>query len=357
MTSEPTGTAELAGTAGSAGIAGEDEIAGSAGIAGLAEIAEVATVRAHDLTACVAGTEIRADSLRALRERLADHLYRTLHQGAAETTPHPRDLSDPAFVADLKAAVPHTVCRVPARSAPGADQAGGDETTVVLQGVRVTVPRALVRTGPGAEAADGGAVTRAADGDAVTVELPPCRPALSPGFLAVLGTRQPSGHASPVLRVYLHIARPQAASAVWGTALRRLEDLGVPYQAKVLAHPDRYPRKDAMVVYLGGRTETALRALADTAAGPAGDGIAPSVSPFARRIGPGVAIAWEPHPDAGAVRRLSFGQHRARAYADGLIEHSLDGTPLARSVARALRAAGADPEQPYRNSDSPPVAP
>ncbi|MGW2620237.1 T3SS effector HopA1 family protein [Streptomyces sp. NPDC001500] len=314
---------------------------------GLAEITEVTTVHADSLTARVASAEIRADSLRALRERLADTLYRTLHQGAADATAHPRDLSDDAFVADLKGQVPHSVCRVPARSAVAAVH-GDDEVTVVLHGVRVTVPRRLVHPGSPGDAAAG------AD---VAVDLPPWRPALSPGFLAVLGTRQPSGGSSPVLRVYLHIARSGAARAVWGTALRVLEDLQVPYQAKVLAHPDRYPRKDAMVVYLGGRSETALRALADMAASMPADDLAGPVSPFARRIAPGVAIAWEPHPDTAAVRRLSFGQHRAHAYADGLIDHSLRGTPLAESVARALRAAGADPAHPYRNLDSPPVAP
>ncbi|MFI5822328.1 T3SS effector HopA1 family protein [Streptomyces rishiriensis] len=314
---------------------------------GLAEIAEVTTVHADRLTARVAAAEIRADTLRALRERLADTLYRTLHQGAGDTASHPRDLSDDAFVEDLKQAVPHSVCRVPARRAVAAVQ-GDDEVTVVLHGVRVAVPRALVTTGSPEDAPAG------AD---VTVELPPCRPALSPGFLAVLGTRQPRDHASPMLRVYLHLARSEAACAVWGTALRLLEDLRVPYQAKVLAHPARYPRKDAMVVYLGGRTGTALAALVDMAANTPGDDLAHPVSPFARRIAPGVAIAWEPHPDTRAVRRLSFGQHRARAYADGLIEHSQHGTPLAQAVARALGAAGADPARPYRNLDSPPVAP
>ncbi|WP_329406302.1 T3SS effector HopA1 family protein [Streptomyces sp. NBC_00704] len=315
---------------------------------GLAEIAAVTTVHAESLTARVADAEFRAGSLRALRERLADTLYRTLHQGAAGTAAHPRDLSDDAFVADLRSAVPHAVCRVPARHTEAAG-VRGDEVTVVLNGVRVAVPRALVRPASPGNTAPGD--------DDVTVELPPCRPALSPGFLAVLGSRQPPAGTAPVLRVYLHIARAEAARTVWGRTLRVLEDLRIPYQAKALAHPSRYPRKDAMVVYLSGRTDIALRALADTAANAPGGDLADAVSPFARRIAPGVSIAWEPHPEPGAVRRPSFGQHRARAYADGLVDHSLHGTPLTESVARALRAAGADPDRPYRNRDSPSVAP
>ncbi|MFG2577167.1 T3SS effector HopA1 family protein [Streptomyces sp. NPDC048481] len=314
---------------------------------GLAEIAEVTTVHAESLTARVADAEFRAGSLRALRERLADTLYRTLHQGAAGTAAHPRDLSDDAFVADLRSAVPHSVCRVPARHTEAAGMRD-DEVTVVLNGVRVAVPRALVRpASPG----------NTATGDDVTVELPPCRPALSPGFLAVLGSLRPPATTAPVLRVYLHIARAEAARTVWGGALRALEGLRIPYQAKALAHPSRYPRKDAMVVYLSARTDIALRALAGTAANAPDGDLADAVSPFTRRIAPGVSIAWEPHPEPGAVRRLSFGQHRARAYADGLVDHSLHGTPLTESVARALRAAGADPDRPYRNPDSPSVTP
>ncbi|WP_410483239.1 T3SS effector HopA1 family protein [Streptomyces sp. ST1015] len=60
-----------------------------------------------------------------------------------------------------------------------------------------------------------------------------------------------------------------------------------------------------------------------------------------------------PRPRAGAARQPSFGQHRARACADGLVDHARYGIPVAEALARALRAAGADPALPHRNLDSP----
>ncbi|MEV6861386.1 T3SS effector HopA1 family protein [Streptosporangium subroseum] len=44
------------------------------------------------------------------------------------------------------------------------------------------------------------------------------------------------------------------------------------------------------------------------------------VSVFCRRIGPGVAIAWEPDDARPAMRGLSFGQHRAGVLAQALLD-------------------------------------
>ncbi|GAQ57681.1 T3SS effector HopA1 family protein [Streptomyces acidiscabies] len=299
----------------------------------LVTVTGVTDVDVPNLTARVAGTEIGARTLNELRARLADELYRTFHQGARPAAVHPRDLVDPALEAELKAAVPHPAVRVPTRLL----SEDGEEATVVLAGVRVRVPRARVRTEDGA-AVEGG----------VTVELPPYRPSLSPGFLSVVGSRLPHAKGGPVLRIYLHVPDAGAAPAVWGAVLRGLEDAGLPYRAKILSHPDRYPRRDAMVVYVTDEVERAV----DTVARAPLD-LAEPVSPFTRALAPGLSLAWDPAPRAGAARRPSFGQHRARACADGLVDHARYGIPVAEAVARALRAAGADPALPHRNLDSP----
>ncbi|WP_050374495.1 T3SS effector HopA1 family protein [Streptomyces acidiscabies] len=299
----------------------------------LVTVTGVTDVDVPNLTARVAGTEIGARTLNELRARLADELYRTFHQGARPAAVHPRDLVDPALEAELKAAVPHPAVRVPTRLL----SEDGEEATVVLAGVRVRVPRARVRTQDGA-AVEGG----------VTVELPPYRPSLSPGFLSVVGSRLPRAQGGPVLRIYLHVPDAGAAPAVWGAVLRGLEDAGLPYRAKILSHPDRYPRRDAMVVYVTDEVERAV----DTVARAPLD-LAGPVSPFTRALAPGLSLAWDPAPRAGAARRPSFGQHRARACADGLVDHARYGIPVADAVARALRAAGADPVLPHRNLDSP----
>ncbi|MDX3384417.1 T3SS effector HopA1 family protein [Streptomyces niveiscabiei] len=293
----------------------------------LATVTGATDVDVPNLTARVAGTEIGARTLNELRARLAEELYRTFHQGARPAAVHPRDLVDPALEAELKAAVPHPAVRVPTRLL----SEDGEEATVVLAGLRVRVPRARVGTR-----------------DGTTVELPPYRPSLSPGFLSVVGSRLPRAQGGPVLRLYLHVPDAGAAPAVWGAVLRRLEGEGLPYRAKILSHPDRYPRRDAMVVYVTDEAERAV----DTVAGTPLD-LADPVSPFTRALAPGLSLAWDPAPRAGAARQPSFGQHRARACADGLVDHARYGIPVAEALARALRAAGADPALPHRNLDSP----
>ncbi|HEY8982172.1 MAG TPA: T3SS effector HopA1 family protein [Streptomyces sp.] len=299
----------------------------------LAALVEATELDVRELTARVAGTGITARTLGELRARLAEELYRRFHQGVRPAVVHPRDLVDPRFEAALKDAVPHRAVRVPTREAGRSGD--GEEVTVVLAGVRVRAARSLVRTG---------------DDGAVSVELPPARPALSPGFLSAVGSRLPRADAGPVLRVYLHLADAGAAPTVWGTVLRRLEDAGPPYRAKILSHPGRYPRRDAMVVYVTDQVEQAV----DTIVRAPLDGcLADSVSPFTRAVAPGVSLAWDPVPRPGAARRPSFGQHRARACADGLVDHARHGTPVDEALARALRTAGADPALPHRNLDSP----
>nr|WP_262414477.1 T3SS effector HopA1 family protein [Streptomyces sp. ST1015] len=235
----------------------------------LATVTGATDVDVPNLTARVAGTEIGGRTLNELRARLAEELYRTFHQGARPAAVHPRDLVDPALEAELKAAVPHPAVRVPTRLLAE----DGEEATVVLAGLRVRVPRARVGM------RDGG----------VTVELPPYRPSLSPGFLSVVGSRLPRAQGGPVLRLYLHVPDAGAAPAVWGAVLRRLEGEGLPYRAKILSHPDRYPRRDAMVVYV---TDEAQRAV-DTVAGTPLD-LADPVSPFTRALAPGLSLAWDP---------------------------------------------------------------
>jgi hypothetical protein len=79
--------------------------------------------------------------------------------------------------------------------------------------------------------------------------------------------------------------------------------------------------------------------------------LGPEVSVFTERVGPGVAVAWEPSDRRPTMRGLSFGEHRARATAEGLVRHaaSHDGGTAAESVRLALAEAGIDPAHPARN--------
>lgn len=309
---------------------------------GLREAVRGVHVDRNQLTATVNGREVEADSPRQLRRLLANALYETLHTGQKPIEgPIPFRSRDAEFEGQLTAAVGHRFTSVPGRVQavvpPDADREALH--LVALEGVRVWVPgRSL--------ASDGAAV-----GDLVTVSLAAARPALSPGFLMVYGTRV--HRSAELLRVYLHIADPAHAPGIWGAVLARLEAAGGAYRAKVLSSREAYPRRDSLVVYLDSDSRQLAVDLADLVAGRPGMGEETSV--FARRLGPGVAVAWEPKDGRPGMGGLSFGQHRASVVAEALVERAVDGADpaVAEALAAALLAANVDPADVSRNLDSP----
>jgi plasmid stabilization system protein ParE len=287
---------------------------------------------------------LEADGPRELRHLLASALYDELHAGRPQDEgARPRTLREPEMEARLAEATPHRTTRVHARV-----HAAEDDGTVLveLDGVRVRVARGLVRAGT------------AAPGEEVELELAAARPALSPGFFLVDGSRGSRGRGGPLRRVYVHLEGPDAAPSAWNAVLGRLEALAVPYRAKISSSRRLFPRRDALVVYLGPGHWAAAEQLVAVAG--AIDGRGETVSAFADPLAPGLAAAWEPVDPRPGMRGLSFGQHRSLAVAEGLVTHAVavavaDGASASReqAVAVALRAAGADPLDPGRNLPPP----
>ena len=318
------------------------------------------TVGADGTHATVGARELTADDPRELRRLLADALYEALHAGHAPGGGElPFRIRDFVLEQTLAGAVPHR--RTPVR-APALPEERDDGILVELDGVRVTVPPDRV-------------LDAHPDGT-LTVAVAACRPALSPGFFLVDGSRRagPGSAArggaarggaarggaaqadaaqgrAAVLRVYVHLRDARAATAVWARALRHLEDQEAVYRAKVLSAEALYPRRDALVVYLPdgaepGAEETA-RSLAWALRGM--PGLLPDTSLFAERLAPGVATAWEPHDPRPGMRGLSFGQHRATAAAGALAARARGEGPLGELLAQAFREARIDPGRPARN--------
>jgi hypothetical protein len=264
-------------------------------------------------------TELEAPSARRMTERLARELYQRLHAGNAG-----RDHSErsPALETALAEATPHRTS--PTALALPAEGAG--DGVVLIDGLRVRVPPELL-TGP-------------------ELLLPAARPALSPGHYLV---DAPAGriHGAPILRIYLHLHGPADAPARWHDVLAALNDAGVTYRAKIISTPGGYPRRDAMVVYLGPGHWHAATLIRDAATGRPGVGREASL--FAHPLAPGVAAAWDPHDPRPGHRGMSFGEHRARATADALLRN----TDLATGLAECFTAASIDAVRPARNYDSP----
>lgn len=306
-------------------------------------------------SATVRGRTVTAESPRALTGQLATALYTVVHVGRpAEpaTAHHPSDARD--LEEGLAREVPHERTRHRGRVLNDRGDAG---LIVGLSGIRVRVPRARV-TGFREHAAG---VPHAAAGagfaEEADVLVAAARPSLSPGFFLVDGSL-PLTRQEAILRVYLHVETPGAALDAWGRTLRFLEDLGVPYRAKAASSAQALPRRDGVVVYLGSGDRNALPGLVEALDGAA---LGAGSSPFTRPLAPGVAVAWEPDDSRPGMRNTSFGEHRSRALAAGLVRYATEhasrseGAHPNRSVAvrQALLEAGIDPLDPARNITSP----
>jgi hypothetical protein len=280
----------------------------------------------------VAGRHIEASSTAEFTHRLSHAIYEMLHVGWAT---QPADLvkvgKDDNLEARLLAATPHTsVLRTATVLAADTEQ-----IFVELGGVRVVIPRTDDGQSP-------------QPGSRLTVRLPSCRPSLSPGYWVADGTGALSATDS-VLRLYVHLTTPAAVLTAWAAVLAMLEERGVAYRAKVTSVPALLPRRDALVVYTGDGDLVKVREIGLRIGSAAQVG--PEVSVFTEQLGPGVAIAWEPADRRPAMQGLSFGEHRARVTAEGLVRHAGSGGrgTAAEAVRLALIAAGIDPARPARN--------
>lgn len=271
-----------------------------------------------------------------LRKDLSGQVYSLLHAGQPPDLPDlPFHTRDRGFEQRLVQELPHrtSTVLVPVLSAEGG-------TAVVLRdGVRVLVATDDLEVDGPVE-----------PGSTAVLRIPSARALLSPGFLFVDGTRS-SAAAPTVVRVYVHLRSAEQALEVWRRTLPYLEASGAPYRAKVLSAPVLYPRRDALVVYLDGRSADVTASLArHLQGGPALDEPTPA---FAQRLAPGVSVAWEPTDPRREYQGLSFGQHRAQVLVDALCEAAETGEPVAQVVLRTLATANVDPERPHRNGDTP----
>lgn len=293
------------------------------------------------LTATVGDQELDAKTPGALAKQLGGVFYQDWHAGMEDQddTTRQRSLRDDAFDQRLFAAMPHRTTLVPATVL--GDGPTPDSVIVNLDGLRVRVPRdSVTEQRPDSTSAQ------------VTLRIPAPRPALSTGFFLTDGSRgRVTG--SPMLRLYVHLTHAEAAPEAWGTVLSRLEALQLRYRAKVTSSLKHFPRRDALVVYLGA---DAWYAAADIAASVRGlPGLGTSTSAFVHRIADGVGAAWEPADPRPGKGKLSFGEHRCQVLAEALVGHAVraDGSSREAVVAEAYLNAGADPLMPARNLDSP----
>ncbi len=188
-------------------------------------------------------------------------------------------------------------------------------------------------------------------GARVSVRLPNELRKLSPGFYMALGdggfeAEQPTA----IVRFYWHLASASAPRLI-NALTSRLNKARLPFRVKVVNDPARYTRCDAGVLYVHGRDyELAARAVRATY-GELAAGLRRATPAFAKPLAPGLAVAED--PGSGD----SFGMHRARLLAEGIVHAHEQGpggsADAIDAVAERFAQDGFDLDAPYLNPGSP----
>ena len=152
-----------------------------------------------------------------------------------------------------------------------------------------------------------------------------------------------------LLRFYFNIQAHAAAELLQEltTQLNRYE---LPFRFKTLIDAAAYRRADAAVLYVAKRYYAIVAALVKDVQASLGNKLRPATPMFSKTFADGVGVAEEPGTGE------SFGMHRCRLVAEGMVDAWLAGGQdvSARSVAVQKRFAGngIDLRTPYLNQHS-----
>jgi class II lanthipeptide synthase len=163
--------------------------------------------------------------------------------------------------------------------------------------------------------------------------------ALLPGYYLALGDADQEDRDSspPMVRLYWHLTA--AGAERWVAALTRaLNGAAIPFHAKLHSDPAWYVRADAAVLYVARADLPRVAPLLPALHAAVAAHLRAPTPMLTRRLARGLSAAEDP----GDGR--SFGQHRCRLVAEGLLRDGSAG--LGAVVARFLEA-GLDPRRPW----------
>jgi hypothetical protein len=184
--------------------------------------------------------------------------------------------------------------------------------------------------------------------EAVQLLLPCARPQLTAGFFYMIGPAGPLRRDEPTVRVYMNLT-PEAAPGVAGALLRGLAAAGCRFEAKYANDPRRYSRLETGVLYLGAADAAKALPVLRALAAEMPDAWREGTPLFAHPLGRGLAAAENPTSRDGQPIE-SFGQHRCRLMAQGLLAALEAQAAPARwldHVEAAFGAEGVSLETPY----------
>jgi len=167
---------------------------------------------------------------------------------------------------------------------------------------------------------------------------------LQPGYYFALGeTLDELAEQLSLIRFYFHCGA-EAAAALLRAMTSALNRFQVPFQLKAPIRRSLYGRTDAVVLYVGVRYFVIIARIIESVVYDRLT-LAPSVPLFTKCLWPGIGVAVEP------LTRESFGMHRCRLAAEGIVDAWREGRQDLTARVTAVRArfaeAGLDLARPY----------
>ena len=179
----------------------------------------------------------------------------------------------------------------------------------------------------------------AGDDGAVDLRRSKEQRALSPGFYLARGDVE---RAQPIeARLYFNL-RASGAVAFVRSATSLLNEAGVGFALKVVAHPGGFVRCDAGVLYLDPQDFDRARAPLRTIVAACARNLEPAQPAFAKPLAPGVGVGEHARAHGG-----SFGTSRCRLTAEGIVAARRHAGTMLAAVRERFAAAGLDVDRPY----------
>ncbi|HVY70031.1 MAG TPA: T3SS effector HopA1 family protein [Verrucomicrobiae bacterium] len=171
-----------------------------------------------------------------------------------------------------------------------------------------------------------------------------------PGFYFCFGeTLSDQFDEFDLVRVYFH-ATDTAVPALLEGLTTALNEAQVPYRLKCPSAPGFYQRADAMVLYFGKRYSPVIGCLVKHLPGGVLGQLRAPTPLFTREVHPGVGVADDPGNGE------SFGMHRCRLLAEGVLEAWRQGSQSVaarlEAVRRRFAVEGLDLNRPHLNAGS-----
>ena len=165
-----------------------------------------------------------------------------------------------------------------------------------------------------------------------------------PSFLVTAGGPIAGDAAS----CFLHL-QPGTAPDLFARVVTTLDGYGLAFRAELAGDADACLRNDAAIVTVRRDDVPAAARAALRLGERAPFALAASAPAFTRQIAPGVGVADQPG------RGASFGRHRCRLIAAGLVSTGHGAGPVSRraAVIATLRGAGLDPAALHLNPGNP----